>query len=110
MLVNGEMNFLISFFVSHCTPLSSTSILPPPTIRTDKRVSSLKINEDDILFIIKSLNSNHMIWDKPSIKLIKIYDKTVVYPLKLVFKDSFQEVFFSVLLEKTNVPIHIKRK
>ena len=28
------------------------------TIRTDKRISSLKINENDILSIIKSLNSN----------------------------------------------------
>ena len=53
LLVNGEMisNFskkaelFNKFFASQCTPLSNTSTLPPLTIRTDKRISSLKINE-----------------------------------------------------------------
>ena len=66
LLVNGEMisNFsknaelFNKFFASQCTRLSNTSTLPPLTIRTDKQLSSLKINEDDILSIIKSLNSN----------------------------------------------------
>ena len=66
LLVNDEMisNFskntelFNKFFASQCTRLSNTSTLPPLTIRTDKRLSSLKINEDDILSIIKSLNSN----------------------------------------------------
>ena len=66
LLVNGEMISIFSkrakrfnkFFVSQCTSLSNTSTLPPITIRTDKRFSSLKINENDILSIIKSLNSN----------------------------------------------------
>ena len=83
------------FFSSQCTPLSNTSTLPPLTIRTDKRLSSLKINEDDILFIIKSLNSNKSHgWDKLLLKMVKIYDKTLVYPLKLIFKASIQEDVF----------------
>ena len=56
LLVNGEMisNFskkaklFNKFFSSQCTLLSNTSTLPPLTIRTDKRLSSLKINEDGI--------------------------------------------------------------
>ena len=96
-LVNGEMisNFskkaelFNKFFTSQCTPLSNTSTLPPLTIRTDRRLSSLKINEDDILSIIKSLNSNKSHgWDKLSIKMIKMCDKTLAYPLKLIFKAS----------------------
>ena len=51
LLVNAEMisNFskkaelFNKFLASQCTPLSNTSPLPPPTIRTDKRLSSLKI-------------------------------------------------------------------
>ena len=66
LLMNGEMISSFSkkgelfnkFFASQCTSLSNTSTLSPLTIRTHKQLSSLKINEDDILSIIKSLNSN----------------------------------------------------
>ena len=68
------------------------SMLPPLTIRTDKQLSSLKINEDDIKSILKSLSSNKSHgWDKLSIKMIKMCNKTFVYPLKLNFKASIQE-------------------
>ena len=100
LLVNGEMisNFskkvelFKAFFASQCTPLSNTSSLPPLTIRTDKRPSSLKTNEDDIPSIIKSLNSNKSHgWHKLSIKMVKMCDKTLVHLLKLIFKASIQE-------------------
>ena len=66
LLVNGEMisNFskiakvFNKIFASVCTPLSNASTLPHLTTRTDKRLSSLKINEDNILSIIKNVNSN----------------------------------------------------
>ena len=100
MLVNGGMisNFskkaelLNKFFASQYTSLLNKSTLPPLTIRTDKRLLPLKINEDDILSIMKSLNSNKSHgWDKLSIKMIKMCDKTLVYPLKLIFKASIQD-------------------
>ena len=60
-----KANVFNIFFASPCTTLSNTSILPPLTIKTDERLSSLKINEDDILSIIKSPNSNKSHgWDK----------------------------------------------
>ena len=100
LLVNGEMisNFskkaelFNKFFASQCTPLLNTNTLPPLTIRTDKRLSSLKINEDDILSIIKSLNSN------------KSHGLD-----KLIFKASMQEGVFPDCWKKANVvPIHKK--
>ena len=118
MLVNGEMipNFskkaklFNKFFASQCTPLSNTSTLPPLTIKTDKRLSSLKINEYDILSIIKSLNSNKSHgWDKLFIRMIKMCNKTLVYPLKLIFKDSIQAGVFPDCWKKANVvPIYKK--
>ena len=118
LLVNGEMvsNFskkaelFNKFFASQCTPLSNISILVPVAIRTDKRLLSLKINEDDILSIIKSLNSNKLHgWDKLSIKMVKMCDKTLVYPLKLIFRASIQEGVFPDCWKKANVvPIHKK--
>ena len=74
LLVNREMisNFskkvkpFNKFFGSKYLSLSNTSILSPFTLRTDKWLLSLKINEDDILSIIKSINSNKSYgWDKP---------------------------------------------
>ena len=51
----------------------------------------IKINDDNILSIIKSLNSNKWHgWDKLSIKMIKMYHKTLVFPLKLIVKAFFQ--------------------
>ena len=110
LLVNGEMvsNFskkaelFNKFFASQCTPLSNISILAPVAIRTDKRLLSLKINEDDVLSIIKSLNSNKSRgWDKLSINMVKMCDKT----LKFTFKTHFQSIdsrsCFSGLLEKS---------
>ena len=73
ILVNREMisNFskkvkpFNKFFGSQYLSLSNTSILSPFTLRTDKWLLSLKINEDDILSIIKSINSNKSYgWDK----------------------------------------------
>ena len=97
-------------FASQCTPLSNTSTLPPLTFRMDKRLSSLKINEDDILSIIKSLNSNKShAWNKLSVKMAKMCDKTLVYPLKLIFRASIQEGVFPDCWKKANVvPIHKK--
>ena len=104
LLVNGEMISIfwkkpsfLSFFASQCTPLSNESTLPPLTITTDKRLLSLKINEDDILSIIKGLNSNksHGL-NKLSIKMVKMGDKTLIYPLKLIFKATIQESVFPV--------------
>ena len=98
------------FFASQCTPLLNTSTLPPLTSRMDKRLSSLKINENDILSIIKRLNSNKShVWDKLSIRMIKMCNKTLVYPLKLIFKASIQEGVFPDCWKKANVvPIHRK--
>ena len=98
------------FLGSQCTPLSNTSTLQPLTIRTDKRLLSLKINENDILSIIKSLNSNKAHgWDKLSIKMVKMCDKTLVYLLKLIFRASIQEGVFLGCWKKVNVvPIHKK--
>ena len=75
----------------------------------DKRLSSLKINDDDILSIIKSMNSNKSHgWDKLSIKMIKMCE-TLVYPLKLILKASIQKGVFLDYWKKTNV-IRIHKK
>ena len=65
---------------------------------------------DDILSIVKSLNSNKSHgWDKLSIKMIKMCDKILVYPLKLIFKAYIQEsVVLDCRKKAKAVPIQIK--
>ena len=77
----------------------------------DERLSSLKINEDDILSFIKSFNSNYSHgWDKLSIKMIKMCDKTLIYPLKFIFKASFHQGVFPYCWKKANVVSTHKEK
>ena len=44
-----------SHFAAQCTPVKNTSALPKFEYRTDKRLSSFTINENDIFLIIKIL-------------------------------------------------------
>ena len=101
-------NFLISF-LHHNVHRYQTSTLPPLTFRTDKQLSSLKVDEDDILSIIKGLNSNksHGL-DKLSIKMTKMCHKILVYNSKLISKASIQGVFPDCWKKANVVPIHKK--
>ena len=47
-------------------------------------------------------------WDKLSIKTIKMCHKTLVYPLKLIFKASIQGVFPDCWKKANIVPIDKK--
>ena len=119
LLVNGEKisNFpqkaelFHKFFASQCKPLSNASTLPPLAISTDERLSSSKLNEDDILSIIKSLNSNKSNgWNKLSTKMIKMCDKTLVYPLKVIFKHPLKKMFLRTVEKKLMLYLFIKKK
>ena len=100
LLVNGETvpNFLQKaelfkkFFASQCCFFKNSSTLPPFNLQTDKVVDKFSFSEDDITQIIKKLNLNKQHgWDNISVRMIKVCDKSVSYPLKLVFQASFQE-------------------
>ena len=42
------------FFASIFTPIKNSSVLPPLTYRTNEKLNSLRIYEQDILLIIKA--------------------------------------------------------
>ena len=80
------------FFASQCCFFKNSSTLPPFNLQTDKVVDKFSFSEDDITQIIKKLNLNKQHgWDNIPIRMIKVCDKSVSYPLKLVFQASFQE-------------------
>ena len=53
-----KTNIFNYFFASICTPMYNTSCLPSFSFKTGCRIKSFHVNENDILAIIKTLDSN----------------------------------------------------
>ena len=67
--------------------LSSAITLPKFKHRTDKRLNSFTINENDIFLIIKNLNADKTQGkDNISIRMIQLCEKEIILPLQLLFK------------------------
>ena len=94
ILVNGKLlsdfqeksNLFNNHFTAQGTPIQNTSKLPNFKHKTDKRLTSLEINEDDMLLIIKILNlyKAHG-WDNLSTRMIKICSKSLTLLLNSIF-------------------------
>ena len=50
-----KTEFFHSHFAAHCTPVKNASALPKFKYRTDKRLNSFTINENDIFLILNIL-------------------------------------------------------
>ena len=49
-----------SNFASQCTPINNSSVLPPLEYKTNGRLGSVNIKEDDTYLILKTLNPNKL--------------------------------------------------
>ena len=118
LFVNGNFvsdfsvkaNLFNDFFASICTPIKNSSVLPSLTYRTNKKLNSLRISEQDILLIIKALDSSkaHR-YDNLSIKMIKFCEESITIPLKIIFEESLKCGVFPEIWKKANVvPVHKK--
>ena len=84
-----------SRFAAHCTPVKNASALPKFKYRTDKRLNSFTINENDIFLIIKNLNADKAHgWDNISIRMIQLCEKEIILPLQVLFKSMLEEGIF----------------
>ena len=74
-----------SFFAKQCSLIKNDSKLPPRLcFLTDKRLSSIKFVDTDILKIIRNFNPNKAHGhDERSIRMLKIYDNSICRPLEL---------------------------
>ena len=99
-----------SHFAAQCTPVKNASKLLKFKYRTDKRLNSFTIDENDIFLIIKNLNADKAHgWDNISIRMIQLCGKEIILPLQLLFKTKLEEGIFPGKLEKNNVvPVHKK--
>ena len=103
VLVDGKMvsDFKIkselfnSQFATQCTPDKDASTLPKFKYRTDKRLNSFTMNENDFFLIIKNLNADKAHgWDNISIRVIQLCGKEIVLPLHLLFKSMLEAGVF----------------
>ena len=84
--------------------------LPKFKYKTDKRLNSFTINENDILLIIKNLNADEAHgWDNISTRMIQLCRKEIVLPLQLLFKSMLEKGIFPEDWKKSNVvSVHVK--
>ena len=101
-----KANLFNNFFSSICTPIQNTSILPPFLHRTNARITSFYVTKEDMLLLIKHLDSSK---SNSSIKMIKICGESITVPLKMIFEQSLKEKKLPEVWKKANiVPVHKK--
>ena len=120
LLVNGKYvsefctkaNLFNDFFASIYTPINNGSTMPPFAYKTKVIIYSFHINHNDILLIIKNLDSNKAYGcDNISIKMIQIRGEPIALPFKLLFEAALKKKNFPDIWKLANVvPVHKKEK
>ena len=100
-----------NFFAEQYTRWKNDSKLPINQIfLTKSRLSSLDINEDEILKIIRALNIHKVHGhDDISIRMIKICGKSLLKPLTILFQNSMKSCCYPFIWKRSNIfPVHKK--
>ena len=79
-------------------------------MKTDKRLNTMNFNGDDIISIIKSLDSKKAHAADISIRMIKLCADSIILPLTLIFEDCINKGIFPDQWKLANViPSYKKR-
>ena len=118
LLVNGtfEIDFLSKanifnkYFANQCNILDNGSILPEVRMKTNNRLNTIKIFNNDILTVVNDLNPTKAHgWDDISIRMIKICGETIVTPLRIIFETAIETGVYPDSWKCGNiVPVHKK--
>ena len=82
-------------FASQRSLVKNASALPNLEHKTDKRLNYFFMNKNYILSIIKNLNASKAHgWREKLTRMIKPYCKTIVIPVKLIFRSMLKEGVF----------------
>ena len=109
--VRTKSNIFNKFFAEQCTPLKNDSILPSSQeFLTREKLCSLEFSNDEILKSIRSLNVHKAHGhDDISIRTIKIYDKSLLEVLIILFQNSVKLPHYPDVWKKYNImPVHRK--
>ena len=108
---NEKANYFNAYFANQCSLIDNSSKLPMDQAPCmTPLLSSVVIKESDILNNLKSLNANKAHGhDDISIRMLKLSQKSILKPLKLIFENCVRTRLFPDQWKKANiVPIHQK--
>ena len=99
-----------SYSASQCTPVVNKSQLSSLKFKTSKRVEKITFTDDVINLIIKNLNVDKAHgWDNISIRMIKLYGKSITLILSLIFQSALNDGVFPDDWKKVMLSHVIKR-
>ena len=107
----SKANIFNTFFSQQCTTIETSSTVPNnPSFISNKRLSNIDFNVNDIKKIICKLNPNKAHGhDGISIRMIQISSDSIAKPLCLLFKNCFEASTFPDEWKKGNViPVYKK--
>ena len=93
---NEKANNFNEYFSNQCSVIDNSSKLPTDQAPyTASLLSSIDIKESDILNILKSLDANKAHGhDDISIRMLKLSQKSILKPLKLIFENCLRTRLF----------------
>ena len=98
------------FFSNQCKPILNSSVLPPFRHLTGQRLDNIVIDSDEILSLIRGINPNKS--NGPDIisgHMLRLCDKSIVLPLKLIFFNILRTGTYPLLWKLANVtPVYRK--
>ena len=92
------------YFAKQCTLIINDCALPNFEYRTEYRINSVSINDDDILKLIRNLNPNKASdsnWI--SGQMLLICDISVILPVKIMYKNILATSFYPDMWKLANV-------
>ena len=103
--IRTKANIFNKFFAEQCTPLNNGSVLPSnQEFLTQERLYSIDLSNDEILKLIRSLNVHKAHGhDDISIRMKKIYDKSLVKPLIMLFQNSMTSTHYPDIWKRSNI-------
>ena len=84
------------YFILQCTTIDTGSEIPQDTPVTTTLLTDFVISEEKILNIIRSLSPNKAHgWDEISVRMIKLSDDALFFPLKTIFINCLRRGYIS---------------
>jgi len=112
LLVNNKLiinckekaKYFNDFFSNQCKPIINDSTLPNFSFLTNKRLSHIAINNEEILSLIRNLNPNKSAGsDEISGQMLILCDISVVLPLKIIFGNILETTIYPDIWKLANV-------
>ena len=92
------------FFSKQCRPITTSSLLPPLNLLTDKKINHISIKCDEIISLIRNLNPNKESGSGGiSGQMLLLCDNSVLLPLKIIFQNILITSIYPDIWKLANV-------